>query len=320
MQMKPARTLKIITGDIVSCLDRHVLRSGDVYALELVRIFISLALIWEFLSALPHLSAFSFLVSAAPNTGATGILKLIDNWGLFHSGLPLWFVQLVFTVGALSAVCLLFGRFSKLNVLLLFGITLWLRCSWHYLNYGVDRITLPLLTLLIIAPVGSRWSIDYSRRRVSGRVDDNAFIAVERRSVILRLLQLQVAVIYFFNGYEKAKGPLWLSGEAFWYTLSSFYYPVSPDMFVGVPALIHFLTYFALITELTYPVAVWFPQTRWLCFCAAFLLHLGIALVMGLWFFSLAALALHMSFFSISWIDSVRLYVESIRSRLEGVT
>src|SRR5262249_11043378 len=72
-----------------------------------------------------------------------------------------------------------------------------------------------ILFYLILCPCGAAWSLDsWLRRRWRGRQG-----AVKIYPWALRLLFLQMVLIYFLNGAYKLFGDNWLSGSSLYYVL-----------------------------------------------------------------------------------------------------
>ncbi|HWK98752.1 MAG TPA: hypothetical protein VNQ55_02345 [Parapedobacter sp.] len=122
----------------------------------------------------------------------------------------------------------------------------------------------------------------------------------------LRILQAHVCIIYFFAGLGKALGPTWHNGEALWkaVTQPGFESLFKPDLlFLGAyPSLWVAGGWAVLILELTYPVFIWLPPTRRYWLWAMVGLHLGIALLMGLYSFSALMIVLNLSAFYMPYL------------------
>ena len=106
----------------------------------------------------------------------------------------------------------------------------------------------------------------------------------------LRVLQVHLCLIYFFGGLEKLMGPSWRNGEALWKALHR------PDM-VGAfrthaafldqfPVVFTLLGWAVIVLELGYVAMVWFGRTRRAWVWGMIGMHVGIALMMGLYHFS----------------------------------
>ncbi|MGE3975392.1 MAG: HTTM domain-containing protein [Bdellovibrionales bacterium] len=104
----------------------------------------------------------------------------------------------------------------------------------------------------------------------------------------VRLIQIQLCVIYLYSGLEKLRGGTWWSGTALWAILTNqdlVYFDFS--FLAHFPLLVVMGSYFAIFFELYFPVAMTYPKLRlwWLKLGAAF--HVLIGLLMNLPAFSL---------------------------------
>jgi hypothetical protein len=106
-------------------------------------------------------------------------------------------------------------------------------------------------------------------------------------SMGVRMIQVQMCIIYGFTGLEKLKGSEWWDGSAVWYVLMNTQLaPIDFSFLAHVPLLIVAMTWSTLLFEVYFPVMIWFQKIRrpWLILGGLF--HLGAALSMSLPFFS----------------------------------
>jgi hypothetical protein len=178
--------------------------------------------------------------------------------------------------------------------------------------FGMDNIMNVVVLYLIIGPSGAALSVD----RLIGRYW--ATLRALRKgkpapvfgtpeplisaTFALRLLQVHVCIVYLISGISKLQGGVWWTGNAVWLTMVN--YEFSPMNNALYMAGIHFLcqhrwlwelvmtagTAFTLIFEISFAYLVWTRQLRWTMIVAAVLLHLGIAICMGLVTFSMMML------------------------------
>ena len=172
-------------------------------------------------------------------------------------------------------------------------------------QYGVDSILASTLFLLCLAPVGDALSLD-ARRRPVGDADGLGIRERRRREwgfACLRLIQFQVAVMFFFSGVEKVRGDAWWHGYAVWMALTN-------QEFTNVPIgwlashfwIVNLLTQTTMFFEVAYPFLIWGRGTRPFFLAGAILLHLGMAVMMGLYLFSFVMIVLHLAFLRPEWI------------------
>jgi HTTM domain len=172
-------------------------------------------------------------------------------------------------------------------------------------QYGVDSIFASTLFLLCLAPIGDSLSLD-ARRRPVGDPDRLGTRERRRRAwgfACLRLIQLQVAVMFFFSGVEKVRGDAWWHGYAVWMALTN-------QEFSNVPIgwlashfwIVNLLTQGTMFFEVAYPFLIWGRATRPFFLVGAILLHLGMAVMMGLYLFSFVMIVVHLSFVRPEWL------------------
>jgi hypothetical protein len=114
----------------------------------------------------------------------------------------------------------------------------------------------------------------------------------------VRLLQIQLCVIYGFTGLEKLRGTAWWNGSAVWRVLGNAQLaPMDFGFLSRFTIPLALMTFATVLFEIYFPVMVWIPQTRkgWLALGLAF--HLGAAFTMGLPFFSLLMIFSYLVFF-----------------------
>ncbi len=239
------------------------------------------------------------------------------RWGLHpahvHSrGVPLFspFFHLKSPLGIygfhclalLVAVLFLLGLGGRLTCVLAWAVAL---CYLHRVQaalFGMDTILAVLLLYLAIGPSTARLSLD---RRL-GLAAPPA--ATESSGVALRLMQVHFAFIYLASGLSKLQGEAWWRGTALWQALSNGEFTPRVALYWDMLRLLtqDRLTYevfnsvggsvFTLLLEIGLPFLIWLPRWRPVCVIGAVMLHVGIALTMGLTSFSVLMILLLASF------------------------
>ena len=159
------------------------------------------------------------------------------------------------------------------------------------LSYGVDNLTTIGLFYLMIAPFPDPWSVD--RILFQRTTSDPHLLGFHRR-----VLQLHLCLIYFFGGLTKCLGAGWWNGTNLWRSLTIPPFDVLPIEWVAAFA---FLLPAAGITicllEVTYPFFIWWRRTRKAALVAICVMHLGIAMMMGMVLFGAIMIVLNLSAF-----------------------
>jgi hypothetical protein len=199
--------------------------------------------------------------------------------------------------------------------------------------FGVDTMVTILLLYLMIGPSGAAYSVDnliarwwakakpgvvqgwfrFWRRSVPG-LDQIAPAAAPvivpsvAANVAIRLLQINVCMIYFVAGISKLQGTSWWTGDAIWGTIGNFEFaPMKHSIYLDFLAFIgqHRWLYalimtgggmFTLTFEIAYIFLIWRPRLRWVFLASAILLHGLIGVLMGLGTFALVMLVMNMAF------------------------
>jgi hypothetical protein len=194
------------------------------------------------------------------------------------------FLAAAYAVALLQAALLLVGLGTRLQAL---GCFVWL-VSFQVRNPmiwdGEDTVFRLLAALLIFMPCGARWSLDaWLARRVWQQAP-----ATTSPAWALKLLQLQMAIIFFDAFFMKLQGAAWQNGTAVYYVarLEEFFprFPLPHAMFDSLWS-IKWLTWGTLVLELTVPLLIWFRETRRFALLLALAFHLSCDYSMHLFLF-----------------------------------
>jgi predicted DCC family thiol-disulfide oxidoreductase YuxK len=175
------------------------------------------------------------------------------------------------------------------------------------LTYGVDHILACLLLILCVAPVGRAMSLDRVRAvRAVKRLkleDTLPPYASPWASACIRLMQIQMAVLFFYSGVAKV-GTTWWDGDAIWYLFSTteYYQPLLLDLFARHYWLVNIASYATVLGEIAFPFLIWQRRSRPYMLAGAIFLHLLIGIFMHLYYFSSVMIMGHMSFVRREWL------------------
>jgi hypothetical protein len=148
---------------------------------------------------------------------------------------------------------------------------------------------------LMLGNSGGVWSLDHW---LAGRKTTHVpVLPTLGTNIAVRLLQLHMCVIYLFGGIGKARGGTWWDGQAMWLAFASLEYQ-SLDMtwMVRYPWVLALLAHITVFWETFYCLLVWPRLTRPLALGLAVLVHLGIAMCLGMKTFGLAMIIGNMAF------------------------
>lgn len=276
---------------------------ADTRALDLVRVGVGLTLLVSYASLAADLEAFytedgwmPLALTPQLHQESTALSLLF----VFRSPQAVW---ILWSTTLLAAGAYAVGwRSNVVKFVLLLG---------HYsftrrgpgIAYGVDDLCSNLLFIQCFLPMGHALALD-ARRRAP------LLLAPWRqtlRSMGLRLTQVQMAIIMAFAGLEKLQGQDWWDGMGVWFAMTDWefnFFPLEP--FAAHVYLLNLLGYGAVLFELAYPALIWDRRSRGPILVLAIGLHVGVAVVMGLWLFSAAMLVSHMAFAPASWLRKLR--------------
>ncbi|MGZ3768250.1 MAG: HTTM domain-containing protein [Bdellovibrio sp.] len=102
-------------------------------------------------------------------------------------------------------------------------------------------------------------------------------------SVVIRMMQVQISVIYAYTGWEKLKGMTWWDGTALWSVMANPQMTTMDFSFLrSIPWIIPVVAYLTIIFEVYFPMAVAWNKTRNLWLWMGVFFHASIAVFMGL--------------------------------------
>jgi hypothetical protein len=176
----------------------------DLRSLAVFRIGLALVLLFDVIDRSRDLGAFYTDAGVLPTSLLAEQVRG-PLWSL-HAWLPLAAEPALFALAILAALALLVGWRTRLATLLCWCLL----ASVHQRNpllahSGGDNLLRTLLFWGMFLPLGARFSLDARHSREPEGEQVLSFAAAA--------LLLQVALVYWFNGLEKLRGP-WLEGTA----------------------------------------------------------------------------------------------------------
>ena len=251
--------------------------------------FGALTFVWG-LSLLPDFQAFFSPHGVEPvhpsnqDPGFWGLLNLTDSYTV---------AVVLYVVLLAAALCVLVGYRTRVaSVLLFLAILSFERRSPSIFNAG-DGLIRCLALYLVFAPAGAALSVDRWRN-----ARDRFWEFPERAPWALRLVQIQVSVVYLATVWDKLQGEPWRDGTAVSFALrledyQRFAVPgdLSHSMLVSGA-----MTYGTLAAELMLALLIWNRAARPLVLAIGVGLHLGIGFSLRIGFFSETMLTAYLAF------------------------
>lgn len=197
-----------------------------------------------------------------------------------------WVVLLV------AAIALTIGWQSRFAAIVVFVLVMSFerRNPWVF-NAG-DMLLRVEAIMIMLAPCGAALSVDQWRRSGS------FFSSRECKQWALRLMQVQVSIIYISTVIAKLAGETWQNGTAVMYSLrqSDMIVIQTPQWLTDNLLLMNGLAWGTLVVEFAIGVLVWNRRCRPWVLAAGVLLHVGIALSLEVGLFSFAVFVLYLTF------------------------
>lgn len=170
---------------------------------------------------------------------------------------------------------------------------------------GGDTLYRISLLFLVFANLSQHYSLDawLRNRRTKPREVRRrwipAYISNAAHNAALVLCCFQIIVVYTVSGVWKLTGEEWPAGTALFYSLridAFMTYPLVNELLWQSSLLIYVATFVALWSQTLFPLALLWRPSRIFVLIALVFMHSGIGILLGLWPFSLAMIALDMLF------------------------
>ncbi len=207
------------------------------------------------------------------------------------------FAYAIIIVGIVSAFLMAIGWQSCIATSLtwLVWVSVWNRNP--LLMDGDDAVLKIMCFYLLLSPCGNCWSLDAYCHKMP------EFVTVWP----LRLMQFQIALIYFVSGWVKFHSQEWEDGSVMQYVLIHPQYsrwdgwtviaiPLVKTLLAGLAGFIRWW-------ELLFPILLINPHTRSVNIGISILFHLGLLFTMNLRWFAMIMIALYLALISDSYFQ-----------------
>jgi uncharacterized membrane protein YphA (DoxX/SURF4 family) len=234
--------------------------------------------------------------------------------------LPIKYIQgpgamKAFMVGsALASLMMTFGLFTRFAAVWLYFWNFSYCAIGYPAEAGYDGIARIVGFIMLWAPTIRTWSLD---ARIFGAGDPET---LDGRAVLpryaLRLMQVQLAIIYVCTVWLKAPDNYWRSGELMSYFQMSMYARIPSWHWAYWGRTSVLMTWGTLIAEATIPFCMFGGKgLRRLGYLQGFGLHGGIALTSTIHMFSLAMVPLYLAFLTTEDIEDVKALIARFRGK-----
>jgi hypothetical protein len=257
------------------------------YTLGLVRIAFGVVAIGWTISLLPDLSSlFGPHGIVARQPGGAFYWGVFAIWNSDRAVLIGWVVLLV------ASIVLTIGWHSRLAALAVFVLILSFqhRDPWVW-NSGDVVVRIEAL-VLALSPCGAGLSLD--QRRGTGKFRS----AEDRARWPVRLLQVQLSLIYFASALAKINGNAWPHGTAVSYALrlQDLVLLSTPHWFTNSALLMNAASWCTIALEVALAILVWNRRLRPWVMAGGVVMHTVIMATIAVGFFTLAMFVLYLAF------------------------
>ncbi len=157
----------------------------------------------------------------------------------------------------------------------------------YAINFGADSIGGLFLFYLAFTNCCEYYSL---KNKTRPRSDDLS-------SMVYRLVQFQICIIYAYSGFEKLKGNTWWDGTALWTVFANPQFSEYDLKFLShFPWFFAIGTFITIIFEIYFTAAMLNPVLRKYGLMTGIFFHLSIGILLGLMPFSLVMLSTYFLF------------------------
>jgi hypothetical protein len=183
----------------------------------------------------------------------------------------------------IAIICFTIGFYTKQTLIILFICMVSLHQRNIWLLSSCDLLIRLITFYLIFTPCERSISLDQSR------------LNLKQAAPVwgLRLIQIQISVVYIWTVWQKLKGESWLDGTAVYYAtrLEAFKNVELPWLLDSMFNL-KVISWGTLMLEFGIGVLVWFKECKKLLVLIGIIFHLGIEVLMSIPFFEIVMIIL----------------------------
>jgi hypothetical protein len=169
-------------------------------------------------------------------------------------------------------------------------------------NGGPDAVPFLMTFYMMLCPCGAAYSLDALRAaRKRGTRAEPLIVPWA-----LRLLQMQICLIYFQSSVIKCQGSLWLDGTSVHYVLHNREFGLfNLEWMAAYPLLVNLMTHGAILVQFALAFWLWFrPLRRW-AIVGGLALHVGLSVILNIAFFGETMVATYITFLAPDELDAV---------------
>ena len=284
--IKPMKNLNLIYGKIESFFFKH---DHQTEFLSFFRLSIGIIILLQFMAVIADFDTLFSSSSIIPQDIMNvftpdwlitfpKIITFLYSFGIQESTTVIAFKAIFITL----CIFIITGFYSRISAFLLLLLQIALLKGSSFFAYGADFFTSMSLFYLTLFPCDNSFSL---KNVIFGKKPKDINI-----TPVKRLFQIHISIAYFFSGLDKALGFNWWNGESIWKAIHLPYSNRDLNIDFSWLAEHHYLLiiigWSTILVEMCYPFFIWYKPTQkaWLFFTVA--MHLGIAIVLNLYYFS----------------------------------
>ncbi|HEX4787167.1 MAG TPA: DCC1-like thiol-disulfide oxidoreductase family protein [Actinospica sp.] len=236
----------------------------------------------------------------------TPMFGWVRDWVTSVAGLGDGGFQAFYALAIAAGVLFALGWRTRISSLLFCFTVVALENRSPLITDGGDNVLVLMSLFLCFTRCGRHWSLDARRRAARAAAESAApgsvpewrleLAAVREQAANLvhngavLVIAFQVCVIYATAGLTKVQGSMWQDGSAMGYVLRLHWFQPWPGLdswLLGHALVLALIGYVTVFVQVGFPFAVFSPRLKYPSLVLLCGMHLSIAIVLGLPFFSL---------------------------------
>jgi predicted DCC family thiol-disulfide oxidoreductase YuxK len=228
----------------------------------------------------------------------------IRDWLTAVAGLGSGGFEVFYALAIVAGVLFTLGWRTRISSLLFCFVVVALENRSPLITDGGDNVLAIMSLFLCFTRCGRHWSLDARRLRSRTITDGEPEWRLELRAVreqvanvlhngAVLVIAFQVCVIYATAGLYKVQGSMWQDGTAMGFVLRLHWFQPWPGLdswLLAHTVLLALAGYVTVFVQVAFPFAVFSPKLKYPSLAVLAGMHVSIAVLLGLPFFSLMML------------------------------
>ncbi|MFJ4920445.1 HTTM domain-containing protein [Streptomyces sp. NPDC088725] len=191
-----------------------------------------------------------------------------------------------------------------------------------FIGSMTDRVQIAAWLLILFWGMWVCQALWWTANRFAPRGEPRALLDILANLVHnagLAVIMAEVCFVYATAGWYKIQGSRWADGTALYYPLKLDYFapwPALSDILAANGVIVMLVTYGTVIVQVAFPFTLFNRRVKNILLVAMILEHLGIAVLLGLPFFSMAMIAADAVFLPTSFLRRLGGWIGKGRDRL----